>query len=570
VVPPPNNTWNGYRGYIMQAVFNELQNTYGYSIQRINTGGLHIVTTFNKTLMSRLYATVRAADGVMRRCVPPSILSSAATAPCKGLPRWVRAGAVLEDVKNGAILAMYSGPNYNKKGCDCQFDNALQSRNQVGSSFKTYVLATAVKQGMNVQSSILDGDSPLWIPPDSLPTAYAKPGNQPPAGTVGYYKVVNDESGNNNFGPVHIQTATAASLNTAYTDLWHRVAYDPTTRQHPVTDMAKAFGVDVRLSGMVGGKYPMQDLAGVALGQASLTVEEQATTIATIADNGVYHTPHVIKRMTAGNAAIPTKVTTRTVLTPAQDADVAWALSADTSAGGTAAGLGLTNGQPVIAKTGTTNLAQSAFFMAATTKYAMADALFVNHPGCTLPPSQQYKCSAAGSLAFAPPPGIQSLFGVGGLSGYGGQYPAYIWHQFFMRNFNNLPLQAFPPVNNDGQKWNLYGALPKPHHHHDQGNGQGQQGGQNCFGMPPGQCKQGGGTPTPSGIPTTPPTATPSGTPTKPGHASNTAAARSAGAGAGALALALVVVAGPSLPLATRLRNRRSRARRPAERPPGG
>ena len=52
-------------------------------------------------------------------------------------------------MKTGAILAMYSGQNYNKS----QYDNALQSRNQVGSSFKTYVLATAVKQGMNVQTS---------------------------------------------------------------------------------------------------------------------------------------------------------------------------------------------------------------------------------------------------------------------------------------------------------------------------------------------------------------------------------------------------------------------------------
>ena len=59
-----------------------------------------------------------------------------------------------------------------------------------------------------------------------------------------------------------------------------------------------------------------------------------------------------------------------------------WALSADTTGGGTAAGLGLDNGQPVIAKTGTTNLAQSAFFMAATPKYAMADAMFVNKPHC--------------------------------------------------------------------------------------------------------------------------------------------------------------------------------------------
>jgi membrane peptidoglycan carboxypeptidase len=563
VVKPVNLTWGGYRGFIMQAVQNELQNTYHYSMQRINTGGLHIVTTFNKDLMNRLYATVRSADTVMRHCSVPAILSSAARASCKGLPRWVRAGAVLEDVKTGAVLAMYSGPNYNKN----QYDNALQSRNQVGSSFKTYVLATAVDQGMNVQTSLLNGDSPLWIPPDSSPTTLAKRGGQSPG--PGYYKVVNDESGTNSFGPVQVQRATALSLNTAYTDLWHRVAYNTEKSQHPVTDMAKAFGVDVHASGL----KKMEDQAGTALGQASLTVEEQATTIATLADNGVYHTPHVIKKILVGSSATPAKVTERTVLSREQAADVDWALSADTTGEGTAAGLGLTNGQPIIAKTGTTNLSQSAFFMGATTRYAMATALFVNHPGCTLPKSEQYKCDDTAALAFAPPPGLESLFGVGGLSGYGGQYPAYIWHQFFMQNFNNLPVENFLPVNDLGTKWNLYGTVPKPHHHQGQGDGQGQQGGHHCFGRPPGQCHHGGPSPNPSVGPTSPPTGMPTPTPTPTRHHGgfgNASATGPGGAGAGAVALALVVVAGPSLPLVTRLRNRRSRARRSAERPPGG
>jgi membrane peptidoglycan carboxypeptidase len=536
----------------MQAVQNELMTTYHYSLTRLNTGGLHVVTTVNKNLMGRLYGTVRSAEKLMRRCTPPALLAGQAGAPCKSLPKYVRFGAVLEDVHTGAVLAWYGGQNYNKT----QYDNALQSRNQVGSSFKTYVLATAVKQGMNVQTSILNGDSPLWIPPDSSATTLAKRGSQSPG--PGYYEVVNDESGNNSFGPTRVQTATAASLNTAYTDLWHRVAFDSATGKHPVTDMAKAFGVDVHASGLV----TMQDEAGTALGQASLTAEEQATTIATLADNGVYHAPHVIKDIIVGNAVVPAKITTRTVLTSSQAADVDWALSADTVSGGTAAGLGLDNGQPVIAKTGTTNLSQSAYFMAATPKYAMADALFVDKPHC--PKRYEAQCSSPASLAFQPPPGVQTLFGVGGMSGYGGQYPAYIWHEFFVRYFENQQIQNFLPVNSDGQKWNLFGALPKP-----KPKRQDQQGGHNCFGLPPGQCKRGGPQPTPTGIPTPTPTGIPTPTATPPPHFA-TNSARSGGAGAGGLALALVVVAGPSLPVVTRLRSRRSKARRSAQPPPGG
>ena len=46
----------------------------------------------------------------------------------------------------------------------------------------------------------------------------------------------------------------------------------------------------------------MKDQAGVALGQASLTVGEQATMLATLANGGVYHNAHVITSITQNNA----------------------------------------------------------------------------------------------------------------------------------------------------------------------------------------------------------------------------------------------------------------------------
>jgi membrane peptidoglycan carboxypeptidase len=499
VGPPVSDTWGGYRGYIMQAVQYELENTYHYAPGQINAAGLRIVTTFSQRLMNSLYAAVRWNEKMMRHCAPPALLSGAAPAPCTGLPRYVRAGAVLEQVGTGAILAMYSGQNYDKT----QYDNALQSRNQVGSSFKPYVLATAVQQGMNVQTSVLNGDSPLWIPPDSQPAAYARTGGPQPG--PGWYEISNDESGNNNFGPVSVQTATAASLNTAYADLWHQVALNPQTGAHNVVNMARAFGVDIQASGLVG----MEDQAGTALGQASLTVEEQATTIAALANNGQYVTPHVIAKITRGNSVVQAKVTRRQVLTPAQAADADWAMSADTSAGGTAAGLGLTNGQTVIAKTGTTNLAQSAFFMGATPRYAMAVGMFVNKPKC--PKRLSSLCQSPAALAFAPPKGLQTLFGVGGMSGYGGQWPALIWHTYFMKNFNGLPLEPFAPVNSDGARWNLFGALPEPKPRQGQNSGPGP--GHGCHGQ--GRCHH---NPVPTPPPNPTPTGRPSPTPSPTGH----------------------------------------------------
>ncbi|HXZ75706.1 MAG TPA: transglycosylase domain-containing protein, partial [Streptosporangiaceae bacterium] len=462
VIKPFNNSWSGYRGYIMQAVQNELRRTYGYQPEQLNTMGLHIVTTFSKSLMDSLYATVRQNRALMKAGTPPTPPFGAhvGCGPKGCLPGFVNIGAVLENPANGAILAMYSGPNYNGKQAHPKLDNALQSRQQVGSSFKPYVLATAVKQGMNVQTSRLTGFSPLWIPPDTAPMTLASL-KDPGASMPGSFEVQNDEVSNPN-RPVSVIEATAMSLNTAYTDLWHRVALtngDPNGPNN-VVNMAKAFGVDVK--DPLSGFTKMQDEAGVALGQASLTVEEQATMIATLADGGVYHTPHVIKQIIVGNAITPARIDQREVLTPDETAEVDFALSFDMGSLGTANGLGLTNGQTVIAKTGTTNLSQQAFFLGATPRYAMAVGMFTNKNGC--PPQLADICCSTQALAFAPPAGVkQTLFGVGGLAGYGGQWPAIIWHDYFMKNFNSQPVQSWPALPaNFGSAWNLSPPLPKP------------------------------------------------------------------------------------------------------------
>src|SRR5215475_5992074 len=435
---------------------------------------------------------------------------------------------------------MYGGQDYNKT----QFDNALQSRNQVGSSFKPYVLATAVKQGMNVQTSHLNGFSPLWIPPDSQPATFAGIKNP---GIASDYEVQNDEVSNPDRA-VSVVEATAMSLNTAYADLWHRVAFDSASGKYPVVQMARAFGVNTTSSGLRKMHYQ----AGTALGQASLTVEEQANMMATLAAGGQYAKPHVIKRIINGNSIVRAQSDHRQVLTPDEAAEVDYAMSFDMESIGTANGLGLTNGQTVIAKTGTTNLSQSAFFMGATPKEAMAVGLFVSHPGCTLPASEQSFCTSTSAIAFQPPAGLETLFGVGGLSGYGGQYPALIWHDFFMDRFNNQAPVAFPPVNGDGAKLNLMGQLPKPKQKtkpDQQGGGGGPGCGHGHHRSGLGPCGHNPG-PTPTVGPSSSPTPSPSPTssPTHhPGISARDAAPGRTGAGAGVFALAAVVIAGPSL-----------------------
>jgi membrane peptidoglycan carboxypeptidase len=543
----------------MQRVEYELETMYGYTRSQIANDGLRIYTTVSKKLMNSLYASVQYNENLMKHCTPPGYVS-AAPAPCTGLPKYVHVGALLENPQNGAILAMYGGKNFNRT----KWDDALESRNQVGSSFKPYVLSTAVQQGMNVETSVLDGDSPLWIPYASEPYTYASPKAPPPG--QNWFEVSNDESGNNNLGPVSVETATAASLNTAYADLWHRVALSH--GQYNVVNMAKSFGVDTQASGL----WNMRDQAGTALGQASLTVQEQATMIATLADHGLWHTPHMVAKIVRATPWGTTLVTNakiqhHVVLTKPQAADVDWAMSFDTSPGGTAAGLGLTNGQTVIAKTGTTNLSQSAFFLGATQRDAMAVGMFVSKPKC---PARLYQlCHSTSALAFAPPKGIQTLFGVGGFSGYGGQWPALIWHTYFMKNFNTLPPLAWPAPNNDGTRWNLVGFLPKPkpkpkrpENHGPRCHRHGRF--EDCHSPLPTVSPN----PTPSGLPTPtptsrcqPPVPCKSGSPTPTHHGHGPGGATSAAMVGAPLAMLLIVAAGPAMPLARRRLRRRARTR---------
>jgi membrane peptidoglycan carboxypeptidase len=442
-----NNNWSGYRGYIMTAVLNELENTYHYTQGQIDDGGLKIITTYSKPMMNKLYATVNTEKHQMRL-------------DGKALPSYAHVGAVLEQPATGEIWAMYSGPNFDApaKQCNrirCQWDMALQNREQVGSSMKPYVLALARKQGMNVKTSTLDGHSPLWIPPVSDPMTYAS--HTQPADSASWYEVGND-AGDAEANGVSVVTASAESLNTAYTDLYHRVAG---TDGENMIQMAQAFGVNTTASGL----YTQRDEVGTALGQASLTVEEQASTFATLANGGEYVAAHVIleiQQQRSGQAMSTTlaKPNRHPVLTPDEASDVDYALSFDDKPGGTAPNAGLADGREIIAKTGTTNLSQSAFFIGAIPQFSLAVGMFTNEQGC---PDNISGCAAAANQESAPPAGVQTLYGVGDLPGYGGEWPATIWHAYAQEMFGSMPVKAFPTPDFGGGAWNLLGPYtPKP------------------------------------------------------------------------------------------------------------
>jgi membrane peptidoglycan carboxypeptidase len=482
--------WTGYNGYIMQAVYNELWNVYHYTKSEIDNGGLHIVTTFSKPMMNSLYATVDSEEHQMAEAGPDA-----------KLPSYAHVGAVLEDPGTGAILATYSGPSYSQstakcKKDDCTYDMAMENREQVGSSFKPYVLSAARAQGMSVKTSILDGTSPLCVPGDTYPDVTSVPATGPgqsgcPSSPDGWHQFTNDE-GDGASGPQTVVNATAQSLNTAYTDLTHRVG------TQNVISMAKNFGVNTG-SYLQGGSglQNMVGQVGLALGTGALTVEEQANTFATLANNGEYNTPHVIQQITNEQGApVASKVTHHEVLTPAENSDVDYALS-QTTINGTGTNAEMSDGRPMIGKTGTTSTAQSAFFLGAIPQYSLSVGIFTNN---------QNASTAAGA---------QTLNNLGGLGGYGGDWPALIWHAFAQKEFLHLQVDQFAAPDYGGTAWNLMGAgtgqTKKPHPSTSQSSVPNPHPSPSCTPSPLNNDCQ-GGSPPPSSSSSPPPSSSPPST----------------------------------------------------------
>jgi hypothetical protein len=208
-------------------------------------------------------------------------------------------------------VAVYGGPGYGVRHCaarHCQY-NLAEAPNEVGSGIQPYLLAAAVR-GLGTPAG-----KHLPVAPSSARSARlmkSRPGpvQDDPAFPVGR-------------APAPAVVSTARALG---------VGQDPFTLGG--SDLSRLRGL-LRRPGRRGQPAPAE--------QASLTAVEQAGALATLADGGVYHAPHVIARLEQGGTAIPLRVARHRVLSPGQEVTVAGLLSGgdpvfESAAGATAGG----------------------------------------------------------------------------------------------------------------------------------------------------------------------------------------------------------------------------------------
>ena len=179
------------------------------------------------------------------------------------------AGVISINPKNGAIRAMTAVIPGNKKN---QFNLLSQARRQSGSTFKTFVLAAAVEQGINPETTTYLS-APFFYRPD--PNGNCDDGSW-------WCPETYDHSYT---GWTTIERATLRSDNTVYAQL----TLDVTPEE--VAKMATKLGVRSPLS--VDGAF----VPSIGLGAMDVSPLDMASAYATLAAGGIYSEPMAIRKV---------------------------------------------------------------------------------------------------------------------------------------------------------------------------------------------------------------------------------------------------------------------------------
>jgi penicillin-binding protein 1A len=325
--------------YFFDYVQEKLIERYGVGVVR--RGGLRIHTTINPKMQDVARDAINAYYGD---------------------PAGPASAIVAIDPTNGKIRAMASSGTYDQR----TFNLAAQGHRQPGSAFKTMVLTTAIREGVDPDSTSYTS-KPLNIDdPDYGPWEVRT-------------------FGDSYSGTVSLTRATLASDNTVYAQLILDLG------PKAVCETARLLGITTKLD-----CYPAEGLGGLTRGVTTL---EMARAYATLASGGIRHRPTGIERVVFphGQSENLGRSEGKRVLTDGQAYEVTRILEMNIQSGtGTAADYGC----PAAGKTGTTDEAADAWFVGYTPR--LSTAVWVGHPDSR--------------IAM---PGAQ-----------GGTYAAPVWHAF--------------------------------------------------------------------------------------------------------------------------------------------
>jgi penicillin-binding protein 1A len=368
--------------YFFSYVREELIKEYGATTVR--SGGLKVYTTIDRRFQ-------RIAKQVM------SDVFSDRDDPAAAL--------VSINPANGAIRAMTAVIPGRKRN---QFNLASQARRQAGSTFKTFVLTTAIAEGISPSTTYLS--APFKYSPDPNGSCDTDP---PTAWCPETY----DHSYR---GPISIAGATLASDNSVYARLTLDVGPEK------VGAMAHKLGIRSPLTSREGAYVP-----SLGLGSADVSPLDMASAYATIAAGGVYSQPRAIKKVEFADGKVDAswaKVKRRRVIPDGVAYEVTKILEQNIQYGtGTAANIG----RPAAGKTGTTENHADAWFCGYTPN--LTTTVWVGYPQRQIPMLYQYYGSPVA----------------------GGTWPAVIWGRYMREALKYAP----PPDFSEPTHWATFHSM---------------------------------------------------------------------------------------------------------------
>ncbi len=312
-------------------------------------------------------ATVRQGGLQVHTTIQPALQEAAKQAiVAHGYTSDPAAAVVSINPANGDIVAMASSGSYSQSN----FNLAAQGHRQPGSAMKAYVLTTAIREGVD---------------PDT--TSYESKHLDLNLPEYGKWEVDTAEGTECNC-PLTIRQATVASDNTVFAQL------DLDLGPENVRDTAYDMGIETTLDAV-----PAEGIGGLRIGVTPL---EMANGYATLADGGIRNTPRAITKVEFpnGDSDEPKQGDRERVFSDGVAYEVTDVLKGVVSGGtGTAANIGC----PQAGKTGTTDDYTDAWFVGYTPK--LSTAVWVGHP------------NARSSL---------------GTNAFGGTLAAPIWHDYML------------------------------------------------------------------------------------------------------------------------------------------
>ena len=336
--------------YFFSYVINELQSVYGANTVR--EGGLRVYTTIDPRLQS---AASKAIRSVLNLHDDPA------------------ASVVSVEPGTGAIRAMAAVIPGNTTN---QFNLAAQSRREAGSTFKAFVLASAIEQG-------IDPDHNYYL---SAPFTCTKGPWCEGDYAAGKPWQVTTYSGSYQ-GWTSITHATLSSDNTVFAQLTLDAGPDRVWR------MAKRLGIELN----------QKPVASIGLGPLAVSPLEMAGAYATFSAGGIYAKPTAIAKVILADGKVDSEAgwgtpSRKRVLSPG----VAWKVTDilhQNAMYGTGAGSG-DGTHPNAGKTGTTEDHADAWFVGYTR--GLSTAVWMGYPGGEIPMVSVHGRAVAGATFPVP------------------------------------------------------------------------------------------------------------------------------------------------------------------------